>query len=728
MIIQQNETKTRCEKHSANNNNNKNKNNNLNNNKRTSRQEEPTPINNTSNSSASNKKFKSGSSNNTYKDDTNDNHLYDYTYSLLQNNDILKIGTHNVQSFHNKVKQQQIINTIENLKLDIFGISETNLTEKHIKHVTRSLDKSYDYFFSAGERRLGSGVGIIINKSISQHIFHSFGYKGRFIYIDLQMKNRTKLRIFQIYLQTSNYDIKERLIIQKYLIEHIQTALNNNFRIIVMGDFNVNPDKPKNETKYKRQYQIIQNLKNLCFFDLFDTIYDINEHSPHNTWFNHSGSLESRIDMIWCSNNLINGLISCDSVCAESYTSDHKILISFFDKAELFGNKSTSSLKRQRIFKTKFSYDEMDNEKWTVFGAETDKLLNKEPSKNKYNEQYNFKTTDLNHLWQIIRTAIISAAKEHIPNHKSYAQDKRFMPYALSVIYNSIKKINKIYHKFHNSRITSNLLPSDEEWLKYKSYIQEVISDEDLSPCALPHSITSTNVKHIKNRIHSLLQTLITKAKVTQRHEDHEQMKRYINKRCKDFSDNPKIMISSLLERKKRIINLDRVMIQNAQNRQELLTDPEDVKTATIDHFQNIAGSTNHSVDINNPEWLKWKQDYKPIDDINSNFYDHLMDSPSNSEWYNVIHQLPNNKASSISGISNEMLNHIGQSTFHYLWLLVCACLKLNDISQQWKQAYVYPIPKPKEWRYELVNTRPITLLDTVRKALVKLVNNRLMN
>src|SRR3989337_750696 len=485
MIVQQTKTKKRCE-NSANTINNNNNNKNLK--KRSSRQEEQQPTNDTSTSStSSNKKFKLCFSTNTYKDDTNDSHLYKYTYSLIQNENILKIGTHNVQLFHNKVKQQQILNTIDNLKIDIFGLSETNLIEKHIKHVARSLDKSYDYFFSAGERRLGSGVGIIINKSISQHIFNSFGYKGRFIYLDLQMKNKTKLRVFQIYLQTSNYDIQERMVAQKELIKHVQSALNDNYRIIVMGDFNVNPDKPKNETKYKRQFRIIQDLKNLQFFDLFDTIYDINERSPHNTWFNHAGSLASRIDMIWCSNNLINDLISCDSVCAESYTSDHKILISFFDKAELFGDKSTSKLKRQRIFKTTFCYDEMDNNKWTTFGIETNNILNKDPTKNKYCEQYNFKTADLNHLWQIIRTAIISAAKEHIPNHKSYAQDKRFMPYALSVIYNSIKKINKIYHKFHNSRITSNILPSDEEWLKYKSDIQKVISDEDLPPRALPH-------------------------------------------------------------------------------------------------------------------------------------------------------------------------------------------------------------------------------------------------
>src|SRR3990170_6797621 len=138
--------------------------------------------------------------------------------------------------------------------------------------------------------------------------------------------------------------------------------------------------------------QIIQNLKNLHFFDLFDTIYDINSATPHNTWFNSSGSLESRIDMIWCSTNLINDLISCDSVCAESYTSDHKLLLSFFDKNNLFRDKSNAKLKRQKIFKTKYCYDEMDEDKWQAFGNATDELLAKEPLIKQYNEKFDYTT------------------------------------------------------------------------------------------------------------------------------------------------------------------------------------------------------------------------------------------------------------------------------------------------------------------------------------------------
>ncbi|GBB92777.1 hypothetical protein RclHR1_20540002 [Rhizophagus clarus] len=38
----------------------------------------------------------------------------------------------------------------------------------------------------------------------------------------------------------------------------------------------------------------------------------------------------------------------------------------------------------------------------------------------------------------------------------------------------------------------------------------------------------------------------------------------------------------------------------------------------------------------------------------------------------------------------------------------------------------VFPIPKPHEWRCQLKNTRPITLLEVIQKSFVKLFYNRL--
>ena len=69
------------------------------------------------------------------------------------------------------------------------------------------------------------------------------------------------------------------------------------------------------------------------------------------------------------------------------------------------------------------------------------------------------------------------------------------------------------------------------------------------------------------------------------------------------------------------------------------------------------------------------------------------------------------------------MLKHLGKSMANALWKLICNCCQLNDIPADWHDAVVYPIPKPTNWECDLNKTRPITLLETPRKALVKIIN-----
>ena len=100
------------------------------------------------------------------------------------------------------------------------------------------------------------------------------------------------------------------------------------------------------------------------------------------------------------------------------------------------------------------------------------------------------------------------------------------------------------------------------------------------------------------------------------------------------------------------------------------------------------------------------------------------MNEPTLKEWSEVIHALPKNKAAGPSHITNEMLQHLGLEMNKVIWNFVKACIRLNDIPQQWKKANIYPIPKSKPWECDLNNTRPITLLETTRKAMIRLLNN----
>jgi len=95
-------------------------------------------------------------------------------------------------------------------------------------------------------------------------------------------------------------------------------------------------------------------------------------------------------------------------------------------------------------------------------------------------------------------------------------------------------------------------------------------------------------------------------------------------------------------------------------------------------------------------------------------------------EWMNTINSLPNGKASGVSKVSNEFLKHMGPEMRTATRKLCNLCLILNDIPGEWREGVIYPIPKPTEWNCNLANTRPITLLETLRKAFVKVITNRL--
>src|SRR5215213_437953 len=95
-------------------------------------------------------------------------------------------------------------------------------------------------------------------------------------------------------------------------------------------------------------------------------------------------------------------------------------------------------------------------------------------------------------------------------------------------------------------------------------------------------------------------------------------------------------------------------------------------------------------------------------------------------EWTEVIHNLPHHKAAGSSQITNEMLQHMGDKLQKVFWKFTCECMIQGEIPNGWKRANIYPIPKPKEWNSQLTNTRPITLLETTRKAMIRLLNNRL--
>src|SRR2546430_1075740 len=104
-------------------------------------------------------------------------------------------------------------------------------------------------------------------------------------------------------------------------------------------------------------------------------------------------------------------------------------------------------------------------------------------------------------------------------------------------------------------------------------------------------------------------------------------------------------MINSILERKRKRITLDRLLIVNSNDSsQTLITDPEDINKFANSHFQNVARGAQPRQTLS----FRWANQYVLKENIDINWYNSIMDPPPIEEWFNI------------SGISNEMIKQVG--------------------------------------------------------------------
>ncbi|CAB4407464.1 unnamed protein product [Rhizophagus irregularis] len=205
-------------------------------------------------------------------------------------------------------------------------------------------------------------------------------------------------------------------------------------------------------------------------------------------------------------------------------------------------------------------------------------------------------------------------------------------------------------------------------------------------------------------------------------------MKAAISERNMNFYEQKGKFISSSLNREKRFIVLNRVLVVDTPNCPKLLVAPEEIKDAAIAHFQNVVGPSVSPFDSLSSLPSRWQKRYSPLEQFHESLYDPVMLPITLSELREVISLSPAHKAPGPSSIPYEWFKLLSDASLQFLCDLMNRCLDLSDIPEDWRCASITPIPKPHEFDALLKNTRPITLLETAQKLLVKIINNRLSN
>jgi len=194
-----------------------------------------------------------------------------FVSSLNHNSHILKVACHNVVSFVNPTKQNQVIQEALLNQIDILGLSETNLPTASTKFQKSHLPSEYTYFFASDKHHKGSGVALCVKSSLADYIFYHTSNRGRYVLIDLQLRNKQKLRIIQLYLHANNAHLPARLELEKEILLHLQFAHTRNYHTIIMGDFNVDIDNlTLNHQTRPAKMRFINQLKDLDLVDTYD--------------------------------------------------------------------------------------------------------------------------------------------------------------------------------------------------------------------------------------------------------------------------------------------------------------------------------------------------------------------------------------------------------------------------------------------------------------------------
>ena len=657
-------------------------------------------------------------------DNDNDNKFPNFiniNNKINNNNQISKgtptisFATHNVQSLHCDIKNELIHDTFFDFDTDFVGLTETR--HKSDQFYKNRNNPNFISFWSTHINTY-AGVGILIKRSWAIFVQRTFLDNDRFIYIDLFLAGNIKLRVFSIYLQASvdSASKKDRLKLHKTILGHIKEGIQSDFKIVLLGDFNADLDSYWSYIDEGRnlpwRFDFYSKIFAMDFLDLYGVCHD----TPQPTFL--SKNSRTRIDSIFASPNLISDFLYSYVDSTDMYSSDHRIVFASF--ANIIGHsqaKSRSMTNKRRIPNLR----SMNPTKWSKFAEYTnfhynchnlDRLKDFHPN-----------LSNMNSLWNGVKSSILTASQQEILHIWILPIQKEKLNYDSPNSSIAAKKVGSILLMFKNRLIQQKLWPKDLAWSQTVAKLRKIIDKMKLTPFTFPCILNENNVLDVKKFIKTTHTSLLALAKVDLQKIKEITIQQLIDKRCDDLLNDTSKMIDSILNRKKRSIVMDRLLIDDQLSGSKRFTiDPDEIKSAAIDHFQNYALPTSPS----RPLTCKWIQQYKPKDYINKDWFSNLLQPPTFDEWVSTVNGLPNDKAAGPSGISNEMLKHLGDKTQHLLWQLICMCFNLGQIPNEWKIAHIYPIPKPMDWNCDITKTRPITLLETARKGFVKILNNRL--
>ncbi|CAB5192257.1 unnamed protein product [Rhizophagus irregularis] len=719
-------------------------------------------------------------------DDSQGDSSFPNYIDIIHNIQQFTFATHNIQGGF-KNKKIDIIEMMVFYRIDFLHICETNerdnnfnlaQSKANIRYEAPSQNNESSKIFyiinNPNENKTGGGSIIIISQQLHNHLESTVILRqGRYITTTFNFRNKTKFFIHSIYLPSLGPKHKDlyRNIISDLFSTLSKQPTKQNHVTLLLGDFNINNLYQRKISKGYAHLEkcLADNTNDTNIMHLIIQQFNLTNlaekfgHLRTPTFIpGDTNKNPSVIDYIFGSNNLCNRLLEfkVSNLYQKYYTSDHNILMVSLDhpngyvKKRNYNNFSKNKNEKNNNIEQNdhFNTQDLSADQWNRFQLilnncdypdykDSDQFGN---SQQFINTRMNQIERDIKKVLEEIKTKTYKSSHPRRNNFPLHIRQKYNQLYQIRSLQTYIKDKKQILiNRLEVGRIndtlnrTSNDFVKMEEiffvfrkhWTKKRKWLIKISNIYETNIATLlPNDLN--NIDDIDRTLPIIinLEDHIKKILNEDRSQwDKEQINKFINRRDDDLKNNNKRMLNSILERHPRKITLDRIKYQ--EDGDTKFSNNESIITKiTNSHFKNI-GSSNTSDQKYDPAIgfdPFWKNIYQPKVDIPLNECKKLALPIMMEELETVLKSLPNNKAPGLSKLTYEIFKKLPNNFLKEILYLYNFSIEHEVIPASWQKALLYPIPKPQWWDNDIKHTRPIVLLEAIRKILTKIFNNRL--
>ncbi|KAG9306289.1 hypothetical protein G9A89_018172 [Geosiphon pyriformis] len=410
---------------------------------------------------------------------------------------------------------------------------------------------------------LGSGVAIVLNESLSKHVYKVSEIPDWLISIKLLFRNKISVSVLGLYAGASS---ATQFFQAADVNSFIARAVNKSFFVILGGNFN--EDSSHRCASFRKCFNL--GLVNALNGSLFTNL---------SIWCN-SYDVSKMIDYMFVSSGLVNAIVDRSMVNVdEFFDTDYKAVSISADLGGLLNMQLSSLCKQANKNCWKFNVRNITDLKWLDFKILT--TANVSVFSNKFAAAKS--SSDLDSMWDVIRKVVVLSAGGTFK--KKWFKD-----------YDSV--YTKESSRFHKLELLVSKLVKASRSVSSNEFALLLSVWDSLNPI----SAAATKSIFFSGASFDVIYFLLAKVKksyhsfklMESKHAEESQIKQAITRRMESFESDKDYTIRSVLKHPFHKVVLDYIMVSD-----ELVLEPMLVKSKPLDYvFDEAFASVMSPIDF----------------------------------------------------------------------------------------------------------------------------------